>query len=184
MICVKYLLHGFNMTKIDEVEFLIVDANIVIDYLDCDEKIFVLIKEHIGQVYLASPRLEEINALDLTRCHRLGIIIVEPTIEQLSWAAEQEFSISFQDKICLTMARDHNWALVTNDKALRKRCESEKIKLVWGVELICLLCETGGLHKDSARDIIMVLHDNNPLFITKEIVKSALVRLGIDEEGE
>ena len=86
------------MTKVDEVKFLIVDANIVIDYLDCDEKLFVLIKEHIGQVYLASPLLEEVKTLDLTRCRRLGIIIVEPTIEQLSCAAEQEFSISFKIK--------------------------------------------------------------------------------------
>jgi len=171
------------MTKIDEVKFLIVDANIVIDYLDCDEELFVLIKKHIGQVYLASPLLEEVKTLDLTRCRRLGIIIVEPTIEQLSWAAEQEFSISFQDKICLALASDHNWALVTNDKALRKRCEPENIKLIWGVELVCLLCESGGLHKDSARDIILLLHENNPLFITKEIVKSALVRLGMEENG-
>ena len=172
------------MTKIDEVEFLIVDANIVIDYLDCDEKIFVLIKEYIGQVYLASPLLEEVKTLDLTRCQRLGITIVEPTIEQLSWAAEQEFSISFQDKICLTLARDYNWTLFTNDKALRKRCETENIKLIWGVELICLLCESGGLDKGSARNIILALHDNNPLFITKEIVKRALVRLGMEEKEE
>lgn len=170
------------MTKSDEVKFLIVDANIVIDYLDCDETLFILVKKHIGQVYLASPLLGEVKTLDLTSCHRLGIKIIDPTIEQLSWAAEQEFSISFQDKICLALARDHNWALVTNDKALRKRCESENITLIWGAELICLLCEAGGLHHDNARDIILVLHDNNPLFITKEIVKSALVRLGIDEK--
>jgi rRNA-processing protein FCF1 len=172
------------MTKSDEVKFLIVDANIVIDYLDCDETLFILIKKHIGQVNLASPLLEEVKTLDLTSCHRLGIKIVDPTIEQLSWAADQEFSISFQDKICLILARDNNWALVTDDKALRKRCESEKITLIWGVELICLLCEAGGLHRDNARDIILVLHENNPLFIKKEIVNSALIRLGINKEME
>ena len=83
-----------------------------------------------------------------------------------------------------SIGKEHNWALVTNDKALRKRCESENIKLIWGVELVCLLCESGGLHKDSARDIILVMHENNPLFITKEIVKSALVRLGMEEKEE
>ena len=172
------------MTKSDEAKFLIVDANILIDYLDCNEKLFVLINEHIGQVFLASPLLDEVKTLDLCRCHKLGINIIEPTIEQLSWAADQEFSISFQDKICLILARDYNWALVTNDKALRRRCESEKITLIWGVELICLLCEAGVLHKDNARDIILVLHDNNPLFITKEIVKSALIRLDIKTKGD
>jgi rRNA-processing protein FCF1 len=163
---------------------LIVDANILIDYLDCDEKLFVLIKEHIGQVFLASPLLGEIKSLDLNRCHRLGINIVEPTIEQLSRAADQEFSISFQDKICLIMAKDHNWTLVTNDKALRKRGEAEDITLIWGVELICLLCESGGLQKDRVRDVIWLLHRNDPFFITREIVMRAFARLGIDDKIE
>ena len=83
------------MTKSDEAKFLIVDANILIDYLDCDEKLFALINKHIGQVFLASLLLEEVKTLDLCKCHKLGINIVEPTIEQLSWAADQEFSISF-----------------------------------------------------------------------------------------
>jgi len=37
---------------------------------------------------------------------------------------------------------------VTNDKALRKRCASENIVLIWGVELICMLCEYGGFGKN------------------------------------
>jgi len=82
------------------------------------------------------------------------------------------------------MARDHNWTLVTNDKALRKRCESENIALIWGVELICMLCESGGLQKDRVRDIIWLLHRNDPFFITMEIVIRAFARLGIDDKIE
>ncbi len=172
------------MVDKDENKCLIVDANIIIDYLNCDETLLVLIKKYVGQICLASPLLGEVKSLDLKRCHSLGINVVEPTIEQLSWAADQEFSISFQDKICLIMAKDHNWTLVTNDKVLRKRCESDDILLIWGVELICLLCESGGLHKDRAKDIIWLLHRNDPFFITKEIVMRALVRLGINEVEE
>ncbi len=172
------------MTDNHELKYLIVDANILIDYLECDESLFALIKNQIGQVLLASPLIEEVKDLDLERCQKLGIKIVEPTLEQLVWATDQEFSISFQDKICLIMARDHNWILVTNDKALRKRCESENITLIWGVELICLLCESGGLQKDRVRDIIWLLHRNDPFFITREIVMRAFVRLGIDEKVE
>ena len=168
----------------DEKKYLIVDANILIDYLDCDEKLLLLIKKYIGQICLASPLLGEVKSLDSDSCKRLGITIVEPTMEQLIWAAEQEFSISFQDKVCLRMAKDHNWALVTNDKALRKRCAPENIVLIWGVELICMLYEYGGLHKNDVRKIIWDLHNNNPLYITKDIVNRALTRIGIDEKEE
>lgn len=133
---------------------------------------------------MASPLLREVKSLDSERCQRLGINLVEPTMEQLTWAADQEFSISFQDKICLRMAKDHNWTLVTNDKALRKRCALENITLNWGVELICMLHEFGGLHKDGAKTLILDLHSNDPFYITKEIVNRALSRLGIDEKVE
>lgn len=173
------------MADKDKGKNLIVDANILIDYLNCDENLLLLIKEYIGQIYLASPLLGEIDSLDADRCQRLGINIAEPTMEQLSWAADQEFSISFQDKICLRMAKDHDWILVTNDKALRKRCASEDIIiLIWGVELICMFYEAGGLHRDDARAIIWTLHYNDPLYITKEIVCRALNRLGIVEKEE
>ncbi len=142
------------MVATDEKKHLIVDANILIDYLNCDETLLLLIKKYIGQILLASPLLGEVKSLDPDRCKKLGIKLVEPTMEQLIWAADQEFSISFQDKICLIMAKDHNWTLVTNDKALRKRCESDGISLIWGVELICMLYEFGGLHKNGAKPII------------------------------
>ncbi len=170
------------MVATDEKKHLMVDANILIDYLNCDETLLLLIKKYIGQICLASPLLEEVKSLDLDRCKKLGIKLVEPTIEQMFWAADQEFAISFQDKICLIMAKDHNWTLVTNDKALRKRCESDGISLIWGVELICMLHEHGGLRKEGARTTILDLHRNDPLYITKEIVNRALRRLGIDEE--
>jgi len=170
------------MVATDEKKHLIVDANILIDYLNCDETLLLLIKKYIGQILLASPLLGEVKSLDPDRCKKLGIKLVEPTMEQLIWAADQEFAVSFQDKLCLIMAKDHNWTLVTNDKALRKRCESENITLIWGVELICMLCESGGLHKNGARTFILDLHRNDPFYITKEIVNRSLKRLGIDEE--
>ena len=70
------------------------------------------------------------------------------------------------------------------DKALRKRFASENIVLIWGVELICMLYEYGGLHKNDVRKIIWDLHNNNPLYITKDIVNRALTRIGIDEKEE
>jgi len=54
----------------DKKEYLIVDANMLIDYLNCDERLLLLIKKYIGQICLASPLLGEVKSLDSDRCQR------------------------------------------------------------------------------------------------------------------
>lgn len=69
--------------------------------------------------------------------------------------------------------------MVTNDKPLRKKCEFEGVPLIWGIELICLLVESGGLPADHARDIIKRVQKLNPKYITESIVENAFKRLGL-----
>jgi len=125
--------------------FLILDANILIDFYKCDKTIIKLICTYVGQLYLATPVLYEINEIGDSDCAELGIIIVEPELEQVMLASEKKGSLSFQDNLCLILAKNHGWTCVTNDKPLRQMCESEGVTLIWGIELICILVESGGL---------------------------------------
>ena len=95
-------------------------------------------------------------------------------------AVEKRGSLSFQDNICLILAKEHGWTFVTNDKPLRRECKLEGIPLIWGIQLICILVESGGLPVRHAKDIILEIKNNNPKYITESIVNKAFKRLGID----
>ncbi len=160
-------------------KFLILDANTLIDFCKCDRTIIKLICTHVGQIYLATPVLSEIKEIDESVCIELGIKLVEPELEQVMLAVEKKRSLSFQDNMCLILAREYGWTCVTNDKPLRRQCGLEGVPLIWGIQLICILVESGGLPVKHAREIILEIQKNNPKYITDSIVKKAFIRLGI-----
>lgn len=63
--------------------FLILDANILIDYLKCDHTIIKLICTYVGQIFLATPVLDEVKEIGESDCIDLGITLVEPDFEQV-----------------------------------------------------------------------------------------------------
>jgi rRNA-processing protein FCF1 len=158
---------------------LILDANTLIDYLECDRTIIKLICRYVGQIYLATPVLNEINEIDEDGCIEIGIKLLGPELEQVMSAAARKGPLSFQDNLCLILAKEHGLICVTNDKALRRACELQGVPLIWGIELICILVESGGLPVKHAQNIILTIQRNNPKYITDSIVKSAFKRLGI-----
>jgi rRNA-processing protein FCF1 len=159
--------------------FLMLDANILIDFYKCDRTIVKLICTYVGQIYLATPVLNEINQIDEGDCLELGIKLVEPELEQVMLAADKKGPLSFQDNLCLILAKENGWTCVTNDKPLRQKCEIEGVPLIWGIELICILVESGGLPVEHARDIILKIQKINPKYITDNIVEKAFKRLGV-----
>ncbi|EIJ80122.1 hypothetical protein PB1_07172 [Bacillus methanolicus PB1] len=160
--------------------FLILDANILIDFFKCDPMIIKLICTYVGQIYLASPVLNEVKEISDSDCLELGITLVEPELEQIMLAAtEKRCPLSFQDRLCLILAKDNGWTCVTNDKPLRRECVSDGVPLIWGIELLCMLVESGGLPFLHTKEIILRIKQNNPKYITEDIVQRAFVRLGI-----
>jgi len=160
-------------------QFLILDANTLIDFCKCDKTIIKLICTHVGQIHLATPVLSEIKEINEGECIELGIKLVEPELGQVMLAVDKKGSLSFQDNICLILAKEHGWTCVTNDKPLRRMCKKEGIPLIWGIQLICILVESGGLPVKHARNIIIEIQENNPKYITDIIVQKAFKRLGI-----
>lgn len=161
---------------------LILDANVLIDFCVTDISLLGLICNYVGQIYLPTPILNEVGEITEDYCIELGIKLVEPEIDQVVLAAENELSpLSFEDKLCLIMAKENGWICVTNDKPLRQKCEAEGVPLIWGIELICILVESGGLPASKARDVILEIHTSNPKYITAAIISGAFKRLGIKE---
>jgi len=64
--------------------FLILDANVLIDYCATERSILTLISRHVGQIHVPVELLEEVKALDESECDRLGLHVFEP-----SWSNSQ-----------------------------------------------------------------------------------------------
>jgi len=114
------------------------DANTLIDFCKTDKVIIKLICSYVGQIYLATPVLSEIKEINESECVELGIKLVEPELDQVMLAVEKRGSLSFQDNICLILAKNNGWTCVTNDKPLRRECKLEGIPLIRGIQLICI----------------------------------------------
>ncbi|MBN1556418.1 MAG: hypothetical protein JXA11_16885, partial [Phycisphaerae bacterium] len=131
----------------------------------------------VATLYIPSPVLDEVQQLSEKDAFDLGIVVVEPDLNQLFEAQESDGPTSFQDRLCLILVRQEGWGILTNDKALRKACEDEGISCVWGLEAMAILVE--GKYITSARAMATAkkISQINP-FITGDILTRFQERLG------
>jgi hypothetical protein len=59
----------------------------------------------VGEVYVATPVLEEVREIDAAMAVSLGIKLFEPSLEILAQAASVRGRLSFQDRVCLLVAK-------------------------------------------------------------------------------
>jgi hypothetical protein len=149
---------------------LVTDANALIDYASTDASVLGLASRHLGPVIVPSPVLDEVELLEVADCQRLGIRVIDPTLEQLLEAGSQRGALSFEDRICLIVARDGGWSCVTSDRRLRAACEAISVPVMWSLELVTELVDAGELSADQANSIAAELHAISPRHITAEVV--------------
>ena len=155
----------------------VLNANVVIDYADADASVLTLVTRHLGVAYLASPLLAEVDRWDEEDCARLGVTLVEPTFAQLIEASSRTPALSFEDRLCLVLARDLDATCVTNDKRLRMACEQANVRLLWGLELMHKLVAKGALTQRAAIRVASTISANNPLHVTDKIIEAFERRL-------
>jgi predicted nucleic acid-binding protein len=149
---------------------LIIDANVLIDFALVDVSILALVAKHLGEIRVPLPLLEEVEQLDESLCEQLGLKIVDPSLELLSQAASARGKLSFEDHLCLLLAKASGLTCVTNDRALRKACVDEEVPTLWGLELMIGLVEGDHLTVEAAASVAHAISGVNPLHITAEIV--------------
>jgi len=150
--------------------FLLVDANVLVDYQAADLAILSLVSRHVGTVHIVSTVLAEVDGLDESECERLGFRVVEPTLAQATEAASPNGRLSFQDRTCLVVCRDNGWTCVSNDKALRRSCDAVGVVVRWGLELMLELVQGGHLPAEDADDAAERIHRANPVFLNATIL--------------
>ena len=151
------------MGSIDALESsFVVDADVLIDYLQADERILLLFVRHLGPVTVLVPVMEEVNEFDAARADRLGLHTVHPELDLLLRAADGPQSLSFADNCCLLHSEENSCTCITNDRALRRECGQRGVSTLWGLQAMGELVRCGGLSKDRALAIAQELHQNNP----------------------
>lgn len=61
--------------------------------------------------------------------------------------------LSFQDRICVLVARAGSYTCVTNDRSLRSACTAAGVPVLWGLEILVELVAARALPAESAREI-------------------------------
>ncbi len=149
---------------------LLMDANVLIDYLDSDRRVFRLATEHVGQIHVPTTLLAEEIVADDVDWAALGVVAVEPSVPMLAEAGARGGSLSFHDWLCLLMAKQHGWTCVTNDKRLRRECADVGVATVWGLELVVLLVEAHAISAAAAQGIADAIRAANPGYVTDRVM--------------
>lgn len=155
---------------------LILDACVLIDLFSVDLGVVSVISEHIGPVHVAENVLAEVKSLDRTSAIEAGLVVVEPSFDMLSAAAERRAGLSFQDHLCLLLAKSNAWTCVSNDKRLRSACADEGVSVLWSLELLVRLVEGEAIPSDEAVDLARRMADGNP-YLTAAVIERFVARV-------
>lgn len=151
--------------------YLLVDANVLIDYVASDLSVLTLASRCLGEVHVLITVLDEVDGLDVADCERLGLRVVEPVLAELTEAAVKRGSLSVQDHLCLIVARTNSWTCVTNDAVLRRVCDADGVPVLWGLEIMTALVRLAQLGAEDAVAVARAIHASNPLHIKASIVE-------------
>lgn len=164
-------------------KLMIMDASVLIDFIKTERSVLELVVKHVGPLHVASPVVDEVKEIDdENELVALGLIIVEPEIEDAYTAGSQSGALSFEDWLCLLTAGRHGFTCVTSDKNLRKLCKQEGVPLLWGLELLIELHKVGGITGKEAEALAKAIRQSNPKHITEKIVSDFVEHIRSQED--
>jgi hypothetical protein len=94
------------------VRLLLVDACVLIDFATTDVSVLTLVSKHVGQVHVPSPVFDEVKQIDEAQAASLGSKVIEPSVEMLLTAGAKRGRLSFQDRICVLVAKQEGFTCV------------------------------------------------------------------------
>ena len=149
---------------------MILDACVVIDYAESDLSVLGTVSRNVAPIALARPILDEVEQLDEHQAVALGVTIVDVDLSLATSAAAPGSTLSFEDRVCLLLAKREAWTCVTNDKPLRAACAKEAVTVMWGLEMMLHAVGAGAMTSAEAIDVAKAMHDANPRYVTKQLV--------------
>jgi len=108
--------------------FLILDANVLIDYCAADRTILTLISRHVDKSLFRSNCLKR-SSRSMRANASASAYACSSLSWNCSWPWEAPTGLSYYDHLCLLVAKQGGWTCVTNDgnsaaTASPKTCQS------------------------------------------------------------
>lgn len=144
-------------------ELNVIDANVLIDFLDTEENLLHLYSKHISTLVTPEQVFDEVKQLSESKSEQLLIQIPTATDEQVNKALDLYLTNrrnTFPDYLCYIFARDLQSPLITNDTRLSKYCSLEGIEVIRGLRVILILFENS------------LLDEKNSMKYAKEMIES------------
>ncbi len=159
--------------------FLVLDACVLIDYVDADAGSLSQIAKGVGAISVLRTVLNEVEQLTEQEALALGIKVVDAGFDEV-WAAgeSQGRGLSFPDRLCLEVAARRGWTCVTNDGGLRRACADRGVAVSWGLAMMLEAVRGVALSAVRAQLIAWQIHENNPHYVTSDIVQLFVAKLG------
>ena len=155
------------------------DADVLIDFIKVDRNILRSIVKYVGQVLVLGDTVEKVRDVrsedELTE---LGLTVILPDFRDAFAATSMSGRISYDDWLCFLTARRNECRCASNNKHLRSACIREGIPVIWGIELLAMLAESGGISKEKALSTAAAISKINP-YITNDILESLAEKLGL-----
>lgn len=156
---------------------LLMDACVVIDFLNAGENLFLLFERHVGKLFVVSEVAKELKPMrGFKGLEALGIEIVQSENEEFETARILRGRTSFQDNLCLLAAERLGYTCVSNDKQLRKLCQQRQVPVIWGLDMLLKLYTSGGITIEEAEHFAEQIHDSNK-FITVNVLNAFKTKL-------
>jgi len=150
---------------------MLLDADVLIDYVKVDIRRLVSIISGIGRLFVIQPVAEEVKDVENeAELIDAGLTILDPAIEDLLMADHRSPGVSFQDQLCLLTAKRHDLICVTNDKRLRSECRRTGTRTMRGLRPLIILARLGEIGRADALRIARTIRENNPHHITSKIL--------------
>jgi len=148
----------------------IIDADALIDYRDSDLRVLSLFSTQIQPIHIGYSAFRKVEAISEIDAKRLHLLIEIPDLITMLTAAQKKSPSSYDDRETLMLAKQHNWSCITNDKALRMEFTKEGLKTLWGLEPMKILVNKKLIPAARAIKTARLIQQNNPAFITREIL--------------
>lgn len=109
-------------------------------------------------------------------CSRLKVALIEYTSSELEAVTLRCGILSLQDRLCFELAQVRRGTCVTNDKHLRRHCDSQGVPLLWGLQPLLQLVQIGQLSVRAATKASEKMKAENPL-LTQDLIDAFLIQL-------
>ena len=160
------------MLQIDK--SIIFDLSILIDFCTISEEIFKFIDDLSIEMNVSDVTFLKFDQVNETELKKLHIKIIDTPFEMLMEAANRgKSSLAFDDFVSFLHAKENNFILATNDKALKTYSQSKSLNTLWGLEIILFLKSNNKISKEKAIKLFKKLRIVNNR-ITDDIEKEFL----------